>query len=70
MTEDDNLEVVWSGGPLLPDRPTKVGDTWRRPKRAWNRKPPTVPIINVLEDDDNNIAPTDELTDELEGDGD
>lgn len=36
--DDDNLEVIWSGKmPLLPDRPTRVGDTWRAPKRAWNR---------------------------------
>ena len=35
-------EVVWSGGELLPDRPTKPGDEWTPPKRLYRGNKQTV----------------------------
>src|SRR6266852_923094 len=41
IMKSDDLEVVWSGGELLPPRETKTGDLYDHStgpdKRAWNR---------------------------------
>lgn len=36
--EGVDYEVLWCGGEgLVPDRQTKVGDTWRPPPRLYNK---------------------------------
>lgn len=42
--DDDDLEVIWSGGELLPPRPTKPGDTWQAPKRLYNKGSKPEPV--------------------------
>lgn len=37
LSEGVELEVIWSGGELLPPRDSKPSDTWVAPRRAWNR---------------------------------
>lgn len=31
------FEVVWNGGPLLPERDQNPADTWTAPRRAYHR---------------------------------
>ena len=37
-SSEEELEIVWSGGPLLPDRDQHPDMTWEAPKRKYNRK--------------------------------
>ena len=39
MQEEDDLEVVWSGGmELLPPRDQRPDPTWLAPKRKYTKK--------------------------------
>ena len=41
---NDEWEVVWDGGELLPNRPTKPGELWQAPNRLYNK-----PDISICE---------------------
>lgn len=49
---DSEFEVVWNGGPLLPSRLTKPGDTWTRPHRLYTRRPLS-PLEQLVTTEDN-----------------
>ena len=53
MKDDEELVVVWAGGPLLPERSQHPDPTWTGPKRVYNRKSPDLERKGTGKDKDN-----------------